>query len=298
MAVDSGWGVCVCLGRGAGSVQSITLDEADTYFWFVRNSDVFYPFPNNHVLNTLLMWVTTHAFGLSTLTARMPALLGAAIYIAAGYFLCPRITDRFSLQFSLFVCLILNPFILDFIVAARGYSLADAFLMTAIAIAVWDRSSLWRRWRWGCRSARIFRSRLWILRRCSRPRVGSASGIQLASGCGVRAAGIGCCAHDRRVHFHAHEKSRPVLRGAFAGRDGAGAGGRYALSNQSAIWRVVVQGDAVLEASDVARAGDFVRCEIAVSGGSEGSRRALPGSRGLRCCCTGSRSTYSNCLCR
>ncbi len=123
-------------------VQSITIDEADTYFWFVANSDVFYPFPNNHVLNTLLMWVTTHAFGLSTLSARMPALLGAAIYIVACYFLCRSITDRFSLQFSLFVCLILNPFILDFMVAARGYSLADAFLLVAIALSVKDRSPI------------------------------------------------------------------------------------------------------------------------------------------------------------
>jgi hypothetical protein len=123
-------------------VQSITLDEADTYFWFVANSEVFYPFPNNHVLNTILMWITTHAFGLSSLTARMPALLGAGIYIVACYFLCRNMTDRFSLQFPLFVCLILNPFILDFMVAARGYSLANAFLLIAIAIPVWDRLEL------------------------------------------------------------------------------------------------------------------------------------------------------------
>jgi len=123
-------------------VQSITLDEADTYFWFVANSDVFYPFPNNHVLNTLLMWVTTHAFGLSSLTARMPALLGAIIYIVTCYFLCRSITDRFSLQFPVFICLVFNPFILDFMVAARGYSLANAFLMIAVAIPVWGRLSL------------------------------------------------------------------------------------------------------------------------------------------------------------
>jgi hypothetical protein len=123
-------------------VQSMTLDEADTYFWFVANSEVFYPFPNNHVLNTVLMWITTHAFGLSSLTARMPALLGAGLYIVACYFLCRKITDRFSLQFPLFVCLIFNPFILDFMVAARGYSLANAFLLVAIAIPVWDRLEL------------------------------------------------------------------------------------------------------------------------------------------------------------
>jgi hypothetical protein len=123
-------------------LQSITLDEADTYFWFVANSDVFYPFPNNHVLNTLLMWITTHAFGLSSLTARMPALLGAMIYIVACYFLCRSITDFFSLQFPVFICLVFNPFLLDFMVAARGYSLANAFLLVAIAIPVWGRLSV------------------------------------------------------------------------------------------------------------------------------------------------------------
>jgi hypothetical protein len=123
-------------------LQSITLDESDTYFWFVANSEIFYPFPNNHVLNSLLMWITTHAFGLSSLTARMPALLGAIVYIVACYFLCQKITDRFSLQFPLFICLVFNPFILDFMVAARGYSLANAFLLVAIAIPVWDRLQL------------------------------------------------------------------------------------------------------------------------------------------------------------
>lgn len=122
--------------------QSITLDEADTYFWFVANSEVWYPFPNNHVLNSMLMWVTTHAFRLSTLTARMPALLGALLYILVCYFLCRRVTGRFSLQFPLFVCLIFNPFILDFMAAARGYSIADAFLLIAIAIPVWNGVSL------------------------------------------------------------------------------------------------------------------------------------------------------------
>ena len=120
-------------------MQSITLDEADTYFWFVAKPGVgiFYPYANNHILNTLLIWLTTHAFGLSTITMRMPALLGALLYILTCYFLCRSITDRFSLQLPVFICLIYNPLILDFMVAARGYSLADAFLLAAIAIPVW-----------------------------------------------------------------------------------------------------------------------------------------------------------------
>jgi hypothetical protein len=121
------------------SVQSITMDEADTYAWFVATSNVWYPFSNNHILNTLLMWVSTHAFGPSIIAIRAPALLGAALYIAICYFLCRSITERFSIRLPVFICLTYNPFIFDYMVAARGYGLANAFLLAAIAVPVWHR---------------------------------------------------------------------------------------------------------------------------------------------------------------
>ena len=121
-------------------VESVTIDEGDTYFWFVTKSakELFHPFPNNHLLNTLLMWASIHVFGTSVLSIRLPALLGAAIYILVCYFLCRGITDRFNLQLSVFVCLVYNPIVLDFMSAARGYSLANAFLLAAIAVPVWE----------------------------------------------------------------------------------------------------------------------------------------------------------------
>jgi hypothetical protein len=119
-------------------VQAITNDEADTYFWFVaRPGYAFYPFSNNHVLNTVLMWMTTHAFGTSIISVRAPALLGALLYVSTCYFLCHTITNQFSLRLPLFICLTYNPLIFDFMVAARGYGLANAFLLAAIAIPVW-----------------------------------------------------------------------------------------------------------------------------------------------------------------
>jgi hypothetical protein len=119
--------------------QAITLDEADTYFWFAGREAKFIwdPFPNNHLLNTLLIWIGTHVFGVSALTLRLPALLGAALYISVAYFLCRAITGRFALQLATFVCLVYNPFVLDFFAAARGYSLANAFLLAALAVPVW-----------------------------------------------------------------------------------------------------------------------------------------------------------------
>jgi hypothetical protein len=130
--------LAVTLAVVRACMQSLTEDEADTYFWFVaRPGYLWYPFPNNHILNTLMIWIATHAFGLSPVTLRLPALLGAILYISTCFFLCRRITDRFSLQFPIFICLVYNPFVLDFMVAARGYSLADAFLLAAIATPVW-----------------------------------------------------------------------------------------------------------------------------------------------------------------
>jgi hypothetical protein len=121
------------------SLQSVTIDEAFTYLYFASQpiKTIWMPSSNNHVLNSLLMWATTHAFGPSSITLRTPALLGAVLYVYTCWFLCRNITDRFSLQLPLLICLTLNPFILDFMVAARGYSLANAFLIAALAIPVW-----------------------------------------------------------------------------------------------------------------------------------------------------------------
>jgi hypothetical protein len=122
-------------------VQSITIDEADTYLMFVSRSAgfIWYPSSNNHVLNSLLMWITTCLLGTSSITVRAPAILGTIVYICVCYFLSNFITSRFGLRLPLFICLTYNPFLFDFMVAGRGYSLALAFLLAAIAIPLWHR---------------------------------------------------------------------------------------------------------------------------------------------------------------
>jgi hypothetical protein len=119
-------------------VQSITIDEATTFLVYALR-----PYPsawlasaNNHVLNSLLMRLFVMVFGASPFTIRLPALVGAAVYIAAVYFLVRLITPILLLQWSLLVCLVASPFVMDYLVAARGYSLALAFLTCAITLAV------------------------------------------------------------------------------------------------------------------------------------------------------------------
>ena len=118
-------------------IQSITIDEADTYLVWVARPDPSHwsPASNNHILNSLLMRLFTGLFGLSHLAVRAPALIGAAIYIAAAYYLCHRIVPDLRVALPMLVCLIYNPLVMDHLVAARGYSLALAFLMVMLAIA-------------------------------------------------------------------------------------------------------------------------------------------------------------------
>lgn len=75
-------------------------------------------------------------FGLSHLTVRGPALLGGMLYVAAAYLLCNALLNWRPLRLTVFFCLIYCPFMMDYMVAARGYGLALGFLMLAVHFLV------------------------------------------------------------------------------------------------------------------------------------------------------------------
>ena len=139
MAVTAFLAMLLVIARAC--IQSITIDEAASYLTFVGRSQPFqwYPAEANHILNSALMRLFTSVFGLSHVTVRAPAMLGAAIYIGAAWYVCGIITDRVVIQWPVFVCLVYNPFVFDFLVAARGYGLASAFLLCAVAIPAGQR---------------------------------------------------------------------------------------------------------------------------------------------------------------
>lgn len=82
------------------------------------------------------MRLFTALFGTYHLTVRAPALIGAALYVSAAYVFCILLRTGSFFQWALFACFVFNPFVLDYLVAARGYSLAVGFLMWAIVIPV------------------------------------------------------------------------------------------------------------------------------------------------------------------
>lgn len=110
--------------------MTITHDEATTYLYVVRfpRSDIFhYTTPlaaNNHLLNTLLIKISTWMFWLSEFTVRIPALLGGVLYIVSSYLIARTfIADKKIIAKIGLFFLLSNPFLLDFLVVARGYAL-------------------------------------------------------------------------------------------------------------------------------------------------------------------------------
>jgi hypothetical protein len=118
------------------AVQSITIDEADTYlFWVARLGPTHWEVAsNNHVLNSALMRLFTSVFGLHHLTVRAPAVVGAVVYIGSAYHLCRVVSTSRALQWALLVAMVYNPLAMDYLVAARGYGLALGFLLCALAV--------------------------------------------------------------------------------------------------------------------------------------------------------------------
>lgn len=119
--------------------QSITADEAFTYDLYIRN-----PFQrilttydaNNHVLYTLLCRLSVRALGLSELTMRLPSLAGGLLYLVFVYKLCRRLFGNLWTFFLALAALTLNPFIMDYLSAARGYGMALAFFTVALYFVI------------------------------------------------------------------------------------------------------------------------------------------------------------------
>ncbi len=117
------------------ATQSITIDEAFNYHKHIAGPR-FWQFEiytaNNHVLHTLLAKLSITLFGLSELAFRLPSVLGGALYFAAVFRLAGLLFGS-SIWFLLFVAVnSLNPGILDYLSAARGYGLGLALLMWAV----------------------------------------------------------------------------------------------------------------------------------------------------------------------
>lgn len=114
--------------------QGITHDEALTWLWILGRSGAN-PFvegtANNHVAFTLLAWLPTRLFGASEFALRAPSWIAFGVYLVFAWRLCLRL-DRPALRLGIFLLLSLNPYLLDFFTAARGYGVSLAASLWAL----------------------------------------------------------------------------------------------------------------------------------------------------------------------
>jgi hypothetical protein len=119
--------------------QSFTVDEAFTYLNFVDGPDERQwerPDTNNHVLNTSLSKMAVRCWGTSELALRLPSLAGGALYLLASLWLVTRLFGAGWMSVVVFIAMTLNPILLDYMVAARGYSLGLGLFFAATALMV------------------------------------------------------------------------------------------------------------------------------------------------------------------
>jgi hypothetical protein len=119
------------------ATQSCTPDEAATYNRFVGpplRESLGLMTANNHVLNTLLAIISTSYFHLTDLALRLPSVSGGGLYLWAVYRLSRRTFGTGLLFVAAVAVLSLNPLVLDYLSAARGYGMALAFWMWALTL--------------------------------------------------------------------------------------------------------------------------------------------------------------------
>jgi hypothetical protein len=113
----------------------ITTDEAMSYNDFVADSlEKFLGSydANHHVLHNYLCRFTVRWLGTSEFSLRVPSLLAGALYLFLVYQLSRRVFGSGLLFLASVALLATNPFVLDYLSLARGYSLALALWMLAL----------------------------------------------------------------------------------------------------------------------------------------------------------------------
>lgn len=133
-------GLSLCLAAYAftrAAMISITHDEVGTYLGYsihpvmdiIRFTNLQL---NNHLLNSLLVKLTTSVFGVSEFNIRLPNLVAYIFYLVFSWKIISLLTkDRF-LMITGFILVNFNPYLLDFFSIGRGYGLEISFMAMSI----------------------------------------------------------------------------------------------------------------------------------------------------------------------
>lgn len=109
---------------------SFTHDESLSYAILFDNPMAIQT-ANNHILNTLFMWLSSLFFGNSEIALRLPNILSFGLYLYASFVIFKETKNAWLM--ALGSCLILlNPFLIDYFSLARGYGISLGCMMLSL----------------------------------------------------------------------------------------------------------------------------------------------------------------------
>ena len=117
--------------------QSVTPGEAWNYDRFIGPAwhEALASFDvNNHVINTLLVRISTYWFHLTELSLRLPSLLGGVFYLWVVFRMARRWFGDGWEFLAVIGLLALNPMVVDALSEARGYGMGLACWMWALEL--------------------------------------------------------------------------------------------------------------------------------------------------------------------
>src|SRR5215831_2862421 len=119
------------------ATQSVTPGEAWNYDRFIGphwNESLAQYDSNNHILNTVLVRISTARIHLTEFSLRLPSLVFAALYLWVAYRIVRRWFGSGKMFLAVLGLLVLNPLILDAMSEARGYGMALTCWMWALEL--------------------------------------------------------------------------------------------------------------------------------------------------------------------
>ena len=111
-------------------------DEAYTFIAFARTlmsavSD--YHLPNNHVFHSILVYFSTHLFGIQPWAVRLPAFTAGVLLVPAAYWLARRLYDRWTALLAALLVAVF-PILVNYSTNARGYTLVALFTLLTFSL--------------------------------------------------------------------------------------------------------------------------------------------------------------------
>lgn len=118
--------------------QPMRYDEAFTFMQYASKPLVIglsHYYPNNHLLHTFFVHLTTSVFGQAAWVIRLPAFLAGVLLVPASYLVIRRYYADQDAALLTAALIAASPILIGFSTAARGYTLFSLFFLLTLALA-------------------------------------------------------------------------------------------------------------------------------------------------------------------